>query len=162
MRLLFIFFTKYSYLYLDDSPKVKNNLPEKINPKWDYIVPKNMCFEHNSTSQRKEKYRNVWIYRKRNFSLESFKNFIRNFNLIQKQPSKGVVHRKRYSEICSKFTEKLPCQSMISIKFLCNFIEITLWHWCTPLNLLHILRATFSKNTSGRLLLMINKFSHQF
>ena len=45
MRFLFICFTKYSYLYLDDSPKAKNNLPGKINPKWDYIVSKNMCFE---------------------------------------------------------------------------------------------------------------------
>ena len=108
MRLLFICFTKYSYLYLDDSPKAKNNLPQKINPKWDYIVPKNMCFEHNSTSQRKEKYRNVWIYRKRNFALESLKNFIRNFNLIQKQPSKGVVHRKRYSENMQQIYRKTP------------------------------------------------------
>ena len=34
-----------------------------------------------------------------------------------------------------------------------NFIEIALWHWCSPTNLLHIFRAPFPKNTSGRLLL---------
>ena len=33
-----------------------------------------------------------------------------------------------------------------------NFIEITLWwHGCSPVNLLHIFRISFSKNTSGRL-----------
>ena len=33
-----------------------------------------------------------------------------------------------------------------------NFIEITLRHGCPPVNLLHIFRTPFSKNTSGRLL----------
>ena len=36
-----------------------------------------------------------------------------------------------------------------------NFIEIALWHGCSPVNLLHIFRAPFSKNTSGRRLLHI-------
>ena len=56
-------------------------------------------------------------------------------------------------EICSKFTGEHPCQSVISIKILCNFIEITLRHGCSPVNLLYIFRTPFSKNTSGRLLL---------
>ena len=34
-----------------------------------------------------------------------------------------------------------------------NFIEITLQHGCSPVNLLHIFRTPFPKNTSGRLLL---------
>ena len=38
---------------------------------------------------------------------------------------------------------------------LCNFIEITLWHGYSPLNLLHIFKTLFPKNTSGRLLLNI-------
>ena len=38
---------------------------------------------------------------------------------------------------------------------LCNFIEITLWHECSPVNLLHIFTTLFPKNTSGRLLLNI-------
>ena len=33
-----------------------------------------------------------------------------------------------------------------------NFIEITLWHWCSPINLLHISRTPVPKNTSGGLL----------
>ena len=36
---------------------------------------------------------------------------------------------------------------------LCNFTEITLQHGCSPVNLLHILRTPFIKNTSGWLLL---------
>ena len=38
---------------------------------------------------------------------------------------------------------------------LCNFIEITLRHGCSPVNLLHIFRIPFLKNTSGELLLEI-------
>ena len=57
---------------------------------------------------------------------------------------------------CNKFTGQHPCQSVISIKSHCNFIKITLWHWCSPVNLLHIFRTPFPKNTSGWLLLKIN------
>ena len=42
---------------------------------------------------------------------------------------------------------------MISIKLLCNFIEIALRHGCSRVNLLHIFRIPFLKNTSGWLLL---------
>ena len=38
-------------------------------------------------------------------------------------------------------------------KLLCNFIEIALWQGCSPVNLLHFFRTSFSKNTSGWLLL---------
>ena len=44
---------------------------------------------------------------------------------------------------------------MLSIKLLCNFIEIALWHGCSPINLLHIFRRPFPKNTSGGLLLVL-------
>ena len=60
---------------------------------------------------------------------------------------KGVL------KICSKFTGEHPCRSAISIKLLCNFIEIALWYGCSPVNLPHIFRITFLKNTAGRLLL---------
>ena len=56
-------------------------------------------------------------------------------------------------KIFSKFTGELPCQSVISIKLLCNFIEITPRHGCPPVNLPHIFRTPFLKNTSGWLLL---------
>ena len=38
-------------------------------------------------------------------------------------------------------------------KVACNFVEITLRHGCTTLNLLHIFRTPFTKNTSRWLLL---------
>ena len=47
------------------------------------------------------------------------------------------------------------CQSVISIKLLCNFIEITLRDGCSPVNLMHIFRTHFPKNTCGRQLLYI-------
>ena len=60
---------------------------------------------------------------------------------------------KRALKICSKFTEEHPCRSVISIELQSNFIEITLLRGCSPVNLLHIFRRTFAKNTSDRLLL---------
>ena len=40
-----------------------------------------------------------------------------------------------------------------------NFIEITLWHGCSPVNLQHIFRTSFPKNTSGGLLLNLLSLS---
>ena len=40
-----------------------------------------------------------------------------------------------------------------------NFIEISLRHGCSPVNLLHIFRTPFLKNTSGRLLPFLVKQS---
>ena len=42
-------------------------------------------------------------------------------------------------------------------ELLCNFIEITLRLGCSPVNLLHIFRTLFSKNTSQWLLLDIGE-----
>ena len=64
-----------------------------------------------------------------------------------------VFLEKKVLERCSKLTGAHPCQKVISINLLCNFIEITLWHGCSPVNLLHIFRTFFYKNTYGRLLL---------
>ena len=63
---------------------------------------------------------------------------------LQRQPSRGVL------KICSKFTEEHPCRSI-------NFIEITLRHRCSSVNLLHIFRTSFPRNTSGRLLLNLSR-----
>ena len=38
---------------------------------------------------------------------------------------------------------------MISIKLQSNFIEISLWHGCSPVHLLNIFRTPFPKNTSN-------------
>ena len=68
----------------------------------------------------------------------------------QKQPHRVV---QGCCLICSKFTGEQRCQSLISIKFFCNFIEITLQHGYSTVNLLHIFRTPFLKNTPGQLLL---------
>ena len=60
-----------------------------------------------------------------------------------------VLLEKGVLKVCSKFTLEHPCRIVISIK-LCNFIEIALLHGCYPVNLLHILRASFPRKTSGR------------
>ena len=64
-----------------------------------------------------------------------------------------VVLGKGALKICSKFTGEHPCRSVISIKLLCYFTEIALWHGCSLVNLLHMFRTHFYKNTYGGLLL---------
>ena len=47
----------------------------------------------------------------------------------------------------------MPC--VVSLKLQSNFIEITLRHGCSPVNLLHIFRTPLPMNTSGWLLLKV-------
>ena len=47
------------------------------------------------------------------------------------------------------------------IKLQSNFIEITLQHGCFPVNLLHIFRTPFPRNTSEWLLLVIVLSNHK-
>ena len=60
-----------------------------------------------------------------------------------------MLRRKGVLKICSKFTGEYSSRSVISTKLVCNFIEITFRHGCSPVNLLHIFRTPFIKNTSG-------------
>ena len=73
-----------------------------------------------------------------------------------------VFLQKRVLKICSKFTGEHPCRSAISIKLQNSFIEIRLWHACCPVNLLHIFRTPFYRNTSGGLLLVNVSFKVRF
>ena len=68
---------------------------------------------------------------------------------------KGVL------KICSKFTGEHSCRSVISIKLQSSFIEITLRHGCSPLNLLHNFKIAFPKNTFGWLHLMFVPISQK-
>ena len=91
------------------------------------------------------------------------KNYWNIYNKIWEKVSNirsshpGVFLEKGVLKICNKFTEEHPYRSVISIKLLCNFIEITLWHECSPVNLLHIFTTFSPKNTSGGLLLKITE-----
>ena len=62
-----------------------------------------------------------------------------------------VYLRKGVLKIYSKFTGEHPSRSAISIKL--QSILFALWHGCSPVNLLHIFRIPFPRNTSGWLLL---------
>ena len=86
------------------------------------------------------------------------KNWISSWqtdNVKYRNSHPEVFLRKDVLKICSKLTAGHPCWSAISIKLLCNFIEIALRHGCSPVNLLHIFRTPFPRNTSGWLLLKI-------
>ena len=61
-------------------------------------------------------------------------------------------------KICSRPTREHPCQSLILIKLQANVIDITLRHGCSPVNLLHIFRTAFPKNTPGWLFLIFQDF----
>ena len=69
---------------------------------------------------------------------------------LQKQPFWRVL-RKRCSENMLQISRRTP---MLKFKQ-SNFIEITLQHGCFPVNLLHIFRIPFLKDTSGELLLQL-------
>ena len=71
---------------------------------------------------------------------------------VQKQLPE-VFLLKRVLKICSKYTGEHTCRSVISIKLQSSLIKITLRHGCSPVNLLHIFRKPFSRNTSWWLLL---------
>ena len=62
---------------------------------------------------------------------------------------------KRVLKISNKFTGEHPCRSGISIKLQSNFIEITIGHGCSAVNLLYIFRTPFTKSTSEGLLLRL-------
>ena len=65
----------------------------------------------------------------------------------QKQPFISVFV-KSVLKISSKFTGKQPRRSAISIKLQSIFIQFTVQHGCSPVNLLHIFR-TFCPSISG-------------
>ena len=62
---------------------------------------------------------------------------------------KGVL------KICTKFTGEHLCRSVISTKLHSSFIKIALRRRCSPVNLMHIFRTPFLKNTFEGLLLNI-------
>ena len=69
-------------------------------------------------------------------------------SILQKQPPKGVL-KKVVLKMCSKFTGEHPCRSVITLR-----------QRCSPVNLLHIFRTPFTKNTSGWLPLYLKGELH--
>ena len=79
-------------------------------------------------------------------------NFDNKSKQISEAAAQGCSLGNGVLKICSKFTGKHSSQSVTSIKLPCSFIETTLRHGCSPVNLLHISRTPFLNNISGRLL----------
>ena len=75
---------------------------------------------------------------------------LKGMSLLQKQPSKGVL-RKRCSENIQQIYRRTPMSKCDFNKFALQFAL-----GCFPVNLLHIFRTPFLKNTSGRLLLLLS------
>ena len=71
---------------------------------------------------------------------------------FQKQPSWGV-YRKRCSENMQQIYRRTVILKYDFNKAASNFLEIALRYGCSPINLLHIFRTPFPKNTSWWLLL---------
>ena len=82
-------------------------------------------------------------------SLKGYKTLLKSLTGKFKSNLAEVFLGKVVLKICSKITGEHPCRSAISIKLLSNFFEITLRHGCSPVNLLHIFRTPFPKDTSG-------------
>ena len=80
--------------------------------------------------------------RKNSRNFVNFLLWIRETNIfkvsINRNSLPEVFLGKSVQKKCSEFAGEHPCQSVISIRFLCNFIEITRRYWCSPVNLLHI------------------------
>ena len=80
--------------------------------------------------------------------------FVTGWFIFSEAAPSEVFLGKSILKIWSKFTGEHPCRSVISIKLQSNFIEITLRHVCSLVNLLHVSRTHFLLNTSRRLLLL--------
>ena len=73
---------------------------------------------------------------------------------VQKQSSGGVL-RKRCSENMRQTYRRTPMPKCDFNKVAKQLIEIAVRHGCSPVNLLHIFRTPYPKNTSEWLLLPV-------
>ena len=103
------------------------------------------------------------IYSKPNYPGESVRIFIDLSSIwdIQtwsfRNSHSEVFLMKGVLKACSKFTGEQQSRSANSINLQNSFIEITVLHGCSPVNLLYIFRTPFLKSTSGLLLLKFLK-----
>ena len=63
----------------------------------------------------------------------------------------AATQRCSYEKVFRKYVANLQEDTHAEVQS--NFIEITLRHGCSPVNLLHIFKTPFPRNTSGWLLL---------
>ena len=87
-----------------------------------------------------------------NLNKQSFEYVRIMENNRQKQSSRGVL-RKWCSKNKQQIYRRTPIPKCDFNNMQSNFIEITLRHGCSPVNLLYIFRTFFPQNISERLLL---------
>ena len=74
----------------------------------------------------------------------------------------AALRRCSYKKVFREYAANLQETPIPKCDLQSNFIEIALRHGCSPVNLLHIFRTPFPKNTPGWLLLSIpNSFGRK-
>ena len=88
-----------------------------------------------------------------NVNLQEYSRYLYNYRSSRSEVFLG----KDVLKLCSKLTGEQPCRSVILVKLFCSFVEITLRHGCLPIDLLHIFRIAFPKNTYRWLLVQLQQ-----
>ena len=74
------------------------------------------------------------------------------FHNFHKKPTIVVLVKRCFENVQQIYRRTLMLGCDFN-KVALQLIEITLRHWCSPVNLLHLFRTPFPKNTSGGLFL---------
>ena len=105
-----------------------------------------LCHERVKVSQ-KSSIVGIW-----QASRQPFYSYLNTFSPKTQKQSCIDILAKRCSENMQQIYSWTPMRKwVISIKLLFNFIEITLSHGCSPVNLMHIFITPIYKNTSKEL-----------
>ena len=89
----------------------------------------------------------VWKKYSKDFLCKCYLEALLVFQKVSFRFSEAFHQKCFYKKVFWKYVGEHPCESLISIKLQCNFIEIIPSHGCSHINLLHIFRTTFHKNT---------------
>ena len=95
-----------------------------------------------------------YLFAVRKFGAEKMQPETIRLSAVQKQPFRGFL-LKRCSENMQQIYKGTP---MPKCNFNKNELQFALRHGCSPINLLHIFRTPFLKNTSEWVLLAIVMF----
>ena len=93
----------------------------------------------------------IWVKVK---SPKNLKNYFAQYEKETQRKAEAATQRCFLEKVFWKYTANLQENTHAEVrKLLCNFIEITLCHGCSPVNLLHIFRSPFLKEHLRWLLL---------
>ena len=96
---------------------------------------------HHADSTLKRKYEfadylstRIGRFEDTEFSLENTNCLLFEVSCVSKSSPSEQFLGIGVQKMSSKFTGDQPCRSVISLKLICNFIEIALRHGCSPVN----------------------------